>query len=145
MKPPTVRLSFPAQSGYLTLARTAVRALCARLDFPIDRLDDTTLAVSEACTLLLADACEGSVIDLRLTAETGDGLLIEATTRTVRGRPPRQNSFTWTVLTALVDSVDATADAGLVTIRLRTNPTDSADPTDPATCDPRTHSGAAQT
>ena len=128
MKAPTVRLSFPAQSGYLTLARVAVGALCARLDFPIDRLDDTSLAVSEACALLLADARPDSVIELALAAEADGGLLVSATTRTIRGRPPRQTSFTWTVLAALVDSVDATAADGLVTIVLRTRPIPANDP-----------------
>lgn len=126
MSDSTVRLSIPAASGYLVLARTAVAALCARLDYPLDRLEDVKLAVDEACSWLLADADADAdadaTIGLVLTSDSQGGMLIEATTRTQHGQPPSQNSFAWTVLSALADSVQASAQDGLVTISLRMQP-----------------------
>lgn len=118
MSESTVRLQIPAASGYLVLARTAVAALCARLDYPLDRLEDVKLAVDEACSLLLSDAKDDSVIELALTAGADGLLTIAATAATKQGRAPKQTSFAWTVLTALVDSVTASAADGLVTIEL---------------------------
>lgn len=122
MSDSTVRLSFPAAGGYLVLARTAVAALCARLDYPLDRLEDVKLAVDESCAWLLTDACADATIELALTSDSRGELLIEATTRTKHGQTPSQSSFAWTVLSALVDSVQASAQDGLVTISLRTRP-----------------------
>ncbi|MGV1080759.1 MAG: ATP-binding protein [Candidatus Nanopelagicales bacterium] len=114
-----VKLRLPATSGYLVLARTAVAALCARLDYPLDRLEDAKLAVNEACSLLLADAREGSAIDIELTSDN-DGLLsVTLRAQTQHGRPPKQTSFAWTVLSALVDSVTASASNDTVTITLQ--------------------------
>lgn len=120
MRDSTVRLSFPAASGYLVLARTAVAALCARLDYPLDRLEDVKLAVDESCAWLLVDAAADATIELTLTSDSRGTMLIEVTTRTKHGRTPSQNSFAWTVLSALVDSVQASAQNGLVTISLHT-------------------------
>ena len=54
------RTADPASSAYLSLARAATAGICARLDFPLDRLDDLTLAVDEAASLLLLDSRPGT-------------------------------------------------------------------------------------
>lgn len=114
----TVRLQLPASSGYLVLARTAAAAVCARLDYPLDRLEDVKLAVDEACSLLLVDAVPGEDIFIELSPSPDGHLAISAATRTARGRVPKETSFAWTVLTALVEKVRATAVDGIVTIHL---------------------------
>ena len=53
---PTVTLRVPANSAFVVLIRAAVSAMCARLDFTIDRIEDVKLAVDEAAALLLSDA-----------------------------------------------------------------------------------------
>lgn len=115
----TVKLRLPATSGYLVLARTAVAALCARLDYPLDRLEDAKLAVNEACSLLLADAREDSELDIQLTSDSDGSLSVTLRAQTQHGRPPKQTSFAWTVLSALVDSVTASASNDTVTITLQ--------------------------
>ena len=47
-------LELPPSSAYLSLARSAASAVCARLGYPIDRLDDIALAVSEAGAMVSA-------------------------------------------------------------------------------------------
>lgn len=122
----SVRLKMPASSEYLRIARTATAAVCARLDYPIDRLEDIKLAVDEACSLLLADAAPDSAIELVMTPDGHGELQIEVSARTRRGRPPKQTSFAWTVLSALVDNVEASVEGGIVTIRLHATRGDMA-------------------
>lgn len=108
---PTVTLRVPANSAFVVLIRAAVSAMCARLDFTIDRIDDVKLAVDEAAALLLSDASEDATLDIRFTPDAPDGLRVEMTAPTVHGRSLERDSFTWTVLTALVDEVVATVSA----------------------------------
>ena len=115
-----VRLNIPASSGYLVLARTAVAAVCARQDFPIDRLEDVKLAIDEACSLVLSDSIPGEGINIDLSTQDDGDVVIVVSGRTNHGRPPKRTSFSWTVLTALVDDVEAAAEPdGLIVIRLR--------------------------
>jgi serine/threonine-protein kinase RsbW len=108
---PTVTLRVPANSAFVVLIRAAVSAMCARLDFTIDRIEDVKLAVDEAAALLLSDAPEGTDLDVRFTPDAPDGIRVEMTAPTVHGRSLERDSFTWTVLTALVDEVVATVSA----------------------------------
>ena len=108
---PAVTLRMPASSAFVVLIRAAVSAMCARLDFTIDRIEDVKLAVDEAAALLLSDAPEGADLDVRFTPDAPDGMRVEMTAPTVHGRSLERDSFTWTVLTALVDEVVATVSA----------------------------------
>ena len=65
---PTVTLRVPANSAFVVLIRAAVSAMCARLDFTIDRIEDVKLAVDEAAALLLSDAPEGTDLDVPVHA-----------------------------------------------------------------------------
>ncbi len=108
---PTVTLRVPANSAFVVLIRAAVSAMCARLDFTIDRIEDVKLAVDEAAALLLSDAPQDTHLDVRFTPDAPDGMRVEMTAPTVNGRSLERDSFTWTVLTALVDEVVATVSA----------------------------------
>lgn len=108
---PTVTLRVPASSAFVVLIRAAISAMCARLDFTIDRIEDVKLAVDEAAALLLSDAPQGAELDVRFTPDAPDGMRVEMTAPTVHGRSLERDSFTWTVLTALVDEVVATVSA----------------------------------
>jgi serine/threonine-protein kinase RsbW len=108
---PTVTLRVPANSAFVVLVRAAVSAICARLDFTIDRIEDVKLAVDEAAALLLRDAPQDAELDVRFTPDAPDGMRVEMTAPTVHGRSLERDSFTWTVLTALVDEVVATVSA----------------------------------
>lgn len=108
---PAVTLEIPAQGAYVALIRAAVSAMCARLQFTVDRIDDVKLAVDEAAALLLGDAPAGATLFVRLTPDQPDGLQVSMSAPTIHGRSLRRDSFTWTVLTALVDDVVATVAA----------------------------------
>ena len=119
MSEESVRLTFPANASYLVLARAAVAAVCARLDFPLDRLDDVKLAIDEACAMLLSDAKPDSQLRVSLLPHPEGDVAITITAITRHGRTPRKHSFSWTVLSALVDSVEAAAsESAQVTIAM---------------------------
>lgn len=113
-----VRLTFPASSAYLSLARATTAGVCSRLDFPIDRLEDVGLAVDEAVSLLLLDAVPDSDLVLHWEpAAAGVSITIESVSSS--GRPPRTTTFAWTVLSALASDVSAEAVDGRVRLTLR--------------------------
>ena len=114
-------LEIPASSAYLTMVRAATTAVCARIGYQVDRLDDTSLAASEAVALLLKDAVPGEPITIAWTPVEEPGLIgvdIELRAKCSSGRPPRPTSFTWTVLGSLVNQVGADMDDGYVRLRL---------------------------
>ncbi len=112
----SISLQIPADTSFVGLVRTATLGFASRLDFPIDQLDELSHAAHEMTTLLLADTGEGGLIDLQITELNTETVQVEASSQTNRGLVPRTNSFAWTIINALVDSVDATAIDGIVTI-----------------------------
>ena len=91
--------------------------MAARADLTIDQLEDVRLAVDEAVSQLIADASPDTDVTCIFTA--GDGTLdVGVSGRTRTGSAPATDTFSWTVMRALVDSVAATTDAGTVTVDL---------------------------
>ena len=105
-----VELRLPADSAYLSVLRTATAGLAARLDFTLDEIEDLRIAVDEACALLLAGAAGTDELSAVFDLEA-DALEVE-----VRGPArtlPDRQSFAWSVLEALVGSVESgTGDDG---------------------------------
>lgn len=114
----TVTLAFPARTQNVSLARTVTAAMAARADLPLDQLEDVRLAVDEAVSQLIADASGGSDITCTFRVREA-GLDIDVSAPTASGQVPPTGTFSWTVLTALVDRVSATVDEGTVTLALQ--------------------------
>jgi len=112
-----VTVSFPAQTQYVSLARTMAAAMAVRADLPIDQLEDLRLAVDEAAAQIVLDAVAGSEMRCVFVEALGS-LHIEVRGVTASGAVPATNTFGWTVLTALVDEVTASVDAGEVCLTL---------------------------
>ena len=84
----------------------------------VDALDDLKLAVDEACALAIAAAPADTdlTVTLRVTGQTVEVELLSVSST---GTPIRTNTFAWTVLTALVDTVETrVSEDGLLSIRL---------------------------
>jgi serine/threonine-protein kinase RsbW len=103
-KHPDVELRIPADSAYLAVLRTATAGLAARLDFTLDDIEDLRIAVDEACALLLPHALEGSSLECAFDLSP-DALAVTVSVPTSEPVPIAQDSFAWTVLTALVGDV----------------------------------------
>jgi serine/threonine-protein kinase RsbW len=114
----TVRLTIPSDTRNVALARTVAAAMSARADLPLDQLEDVRLAVDEAVSQLILDATPGTPIECSFTI-VGESLSISVSGHSVSGSVPATGTFSWTVLTALVDDVTATVQDGTLTLRLR--------------------------
>ena len=99
-----VVLRLPAASAYLSVLRTATASLASRLDFTLDDIEDLRIAVDEACALLLPHAVEGSSLECAFDLSP-DALAVTVSVPTAEPVPIAQDSFAWTVLTALVGEV----------------------------------------
>ena len=103
-----VGLRLPASSAYLSVLRTATSALASGLDFTLDDIEDLRIAVDEACALLLPHAVEGSSLECAFDLSP-DALAVRVSVPTHEPVPIAQDSFAWTVLTALVGDVTSEA------------------------------------
>ena len=112
-----VELRLPAAGAYLSVLRTATAALASRLDFTLDDIEDLRIGVSEACSLLLPHATEGSALDVEFGLRD-DGMSISVSIESDTPAPLGQDSFAWTVLTALVGEVSSTVEGTRVTLSL---------------------------
>src|SRR2546421_12864947 len=102
--PDVVVLVVPADGSYLAVLRTATAGLAARLQFPLDEIEDLRIAVDEACAILLAVAALDAELACRFTV-TDDTLTVEAAVPAASPavRLPSGESFAWQVLSALTD------------------------------------------
>ena len=113
----SVTLVFRAQARNAALARTVAAAMAARADLPLDQLEDVRLAVDEAVSQLILDAPDGSDVTCGFEI-AGDVLRIRVHAPSRSESVPDRQTFSWTVLTALVDEVIASVDGGVVTLDL---------------------------
>ena len=114
---PDVELRIPADSAFLSVLRTATAGLAARLDFTLDDIEDLRIAVDEACAMVLPQAVSGTDLNCAFYLG-GDTLRVAVAAECDSPRPPSQDGFAWTVLTALTSEVDASVDGSSVTLRL---------------------------
>ena len=112
-----VTVTFAADTRNVGLARTIAAAMAARADLPLDQLEDVRLAVDEAVAQLIHDAPDDAEVGCRFVVR-GTDLDVTCWAPTLTGAPPSRDTFSWTVLSALVDNVSATCDAGIVTLVL---------------------------
>ena len=105
----TVRM--PADGAYLSVLRTATAGLAARLDFTLDDIEDMRIAVDEACAMLLSQAIPGSSLECNF-ALSPDDMTITVSVPCLNPRPPSGETFAWTVLSALADTVEAQVGPG---------------------------------
>ncbi len=120
-----MELRVPAQATHVALVRTATAAICAGADFTLDTLEDLQLAVDEACAVALGDAPPDSQLDVCWRVD-GHDVRIDVRCPSRSGAPIATNTFAWTVLTALVDRVDAAVEDGRLCISLRAHGIETA-------------------
>jgi len=103
-----VELEVPACAAYIAVVRTAAAGLAARVDLTLDRIEDLRIAVDEACALLVAGTDHGAATTTTLRCV----FVLEEPSLTVEVSGPRtdlpdRSAFAWSVLSALVDSVES--------------------------------------
>lgn len=101
-----VELRLPADSAYASVLRTTTAGLAARLDFPIDDIEDLRIAVGEASAMVLPEARPGSDLLCRFYMNAGE-LTVWIGVEVDHDVVPDEDSFAWQVLTTL--ATEATA------------------------------------
>jgi serine/threonine-protein kinase RsbW len=115
-----VVVSVPARPGYVHVLRAVTASVASRVPLSFDAIEDLKLAVDEGCAQLLALAGERTTMQLRL-ATSGDRLEASVAIDGDAGPwPPPQidETFSWHVLSALVDTVTLDLDGGGPTVRM---------------------------
>jgi anti-sigma regulatory factor (Ser/Thr protein kinase) len=116
-----LQLDLPAQPGYVAVARSVVTSAAAGLDgLDAERLDDLRLAVSEACTSVVAlGMVDRVVIRCRHDADTLEVSIEDDGPVSPRERLDGGDDLALQLLTALVDDLVLDEGEGGNAIRLR--------------------------
>ena len=112
-----VELRLPADGAYASVLRTTTAGLAARLDFPIDDIEDLRMAVGEATAMVLGDAVAGTDLVARFYQQPGE-LTLTLTAEVAGPVKLDYDSFAWQVLTTLATSASADTGDGRFTITL---------------------------
>jgi hypothetical protein len=111
---PAVRLSVPASRAHVRVARLTAAVVAERLDFDIDQIDDTLVAVDELTNALI-DSEPISEIDFRFAHL--DGAFVAEGSATV-GQSPKLSELARQVLDVVVDDFELSDSAGLAHFRV---------------------------
>lgn len=113
-----VELRLPVDSAYVSVLRTTTAGLAARLDFPIDDIEDLRIAVGEASAMVLPEADEAGDLVCRYYMRPGELTVRVSVTSSRATAQPDVDSFGWQVLTTLASSARADSRDGYFTIEL---------------------------
>jgi serine/threonine-protein kinase RsbW len=106
--PTAASVDVPASPAFVQVLRNVVAGVAARLDMPIDQIEDIRLAVTEAASILLG---EGDPTTLRMTiGRDGDSLDVTLTSDGRVDRWPSElmmASWPWLVVKGLTDQLRA--------------------------------------
>jgi hypothetical protein len=107
--PQPVRLSVPAESRYVRLARLAAAGVATEAGFDVDGVEDLRVAVNELFALLVDDAEDASgTVELSFAVD-GDEVSVDGQ-RTMDGSAPVVDDLALEILRVVVD--DHSFDAG---------------------------------
>jgi serine/threonine-protein kinase RsbW len=112
-----VELRLPADSAFASVLRTTTAGLAARLDFPIDDIEDLRIAVGEASAMVLPQATIGSDLTCRFYMAPGE-LTVSIAVGADGPVSPDYDSFAWQVLTTLASRATAHNDGDTFVITL---------------------------
>jgi serine/threonine-protein kinase RsbW len=112
-----VELRLPADSAYVSVLRTTTAGLAARLDFPIDDIEDLRIAVGEACAMVLPRAADDADLSCQFYLDPGM-LRVDVGVAALDAHEPDYDSFAWQVLTTLATSASSSTADGRFTISL---------------------------
>lgn len=101
-----VELRVDAKLDSLSLVRALTSAVAMRADYDIDAIADLKLAADEICTMLIRRAAPDTPLRGRFSL-LPRSLTFEMAVRAADTAPVPQQSLSWRLLTALVDSVSA--------------------------------------
>jgi serine/threonine-protein kinase RsbW len=115
-----ITVSVPPDTGSVQVLRAVTASVAARMNMPFDGIEDLRLAVDEACAWLLGVARDATSMMLRLRPMDDRLEAVVSIDAAGRAWPPPdiEQSLSWKVLSALVDTVSLDAEASVPSIRL---------------------------
>jgi serine/threonine-protein kinase RsbW len=116
-----VELRLPADSAYVSVLRTTTAGLAARLDFPIDDIEDLRIAVGEASAMVLPEAEDGSDLLCLFYLKSGE-LTVKVEVTSTHAVDPDYDSFAWQVLSTLATSAEAHTEGDRFSVSLTMQP-----------------------
>lgn len=114
-----VVVSVPASPEYVNLIRAVTASVAARVPLSFDAIEDLKLAVDEGCARLLTVRAARRM-QLRLTeSDYGLEAVVSIDAEVGPWPPPDiEETFSWRVLSALVDTVALDLDGGVPSVRM---------------------------
>lgn len=117
-----IEVRVAADPAQLPVLRAIASVVAMRQDFDLDAIADLKMAVDEACSMLVLNATEGSILSCRFQPAKTE-IRVLATALSDSDAWPDTGSFGWHVLSTLTDSIDAgvapaSADPGGFTLRI---------------------------
>lgn len=112
-----IDIRIPADGVYVATLRICAASLAARCDLTVDDIEDLRLAVDEACALLLPHVSAGGSVDATFTLR-GHELTVRTAVAAADGAAVDRGGFAWTVLGALVSSVEVESGEGQLAIAI---------------------------
>jgi serine/threonine-protein kinase RsbW len=116
-----VELRLPADSAYVSVLRTTTAGLAARLDFPIDDIEDLRIAVGEASAMVLPEAEEDTDLTCSYYMSAGS-LTVEVGVEAAAPVDPDYDSFAWQVLSTLATGAEAESSDSRFSVRIIMEP-----------------------
>ncbi|MDP2288254.1 MAG: anti-sigma regulatory factor [Actinomycetota bacterium] len=114
----TVLINLPAAASYAGVLRTTAAAMAARCDLSYDRLEDARLAIDEAFAQVVSYSQVDATIECAFSEAPND-LRFVLSGPTVLDTQLPTDSFSWTVLSALADELQAEVSDGRLSIHVR--------------------------
>jgi len=105
----TVVMEVEASASQLPPLRLVAAALAAHADFDLDTVEDLRLAVDEAASELVAIAAPDTVLSCTFHLNATQ-MEVTSSVSATPGARVRRDSFSWRVLTTLVDEVRVTGE-----------------------------------
>lgn len=113
-----VELRLPADGAYVSVLRTTTAGLAARLDFPIDDIEDLRIAVGEASAMVLPEADPGADLLCRFFMRPGELTVSVGVTFSHPVANVDYDSFAWQVLSTLATRAAADTRDGYFSVSL---------------------------
>lgn len=107
-----VSISAPADARYVAIVRMTAAAVCSRLGYTVDEVEDLKLAVDEAVSVSIEFASPGEVMTIDFDLSSG----LTISVRVPATQPPNEGSYAWGVLCALSSDASANFEDGVARV-----------------------------
>lgn len=83
-----IKMSFPANTAYISVVRLAASGIAGSLEYTLDEIEDLKSCISEACLLVLyGQECDSLFIETRVSDD------IKITVNAVDAKPAKEGEF----------------------------------------------------